>query len=229
MNFDEIIDRRGTQSAKWDKMEAIYGVPAGDGMPMWVADMDFRPPECVQDALTGHAGAWRLRLFRRRRRLSRRDPLVDEATRHGWEVEPDAHLDHPRAGQRHGAVRRHLDRAWRRRWCSSPPSTTPSPASSAPRAARSESWKCPLVDGPLRAGFRRLGRADDRPRADARPLLAAQSRRAGLDPGGAGARGRVRPAPRPDPGLGRDPPRPRPARPSPHSHGADRGRFATGW
>ena len=41
MNFDEIIDRHGTHSAKWDKMEALYGVPARDGIAMWVADMDF--------------------------------------------------------------------------------------------------------------------------------------------------------------------------------------------
>ena len=53
MNFDEIIDRVGSHSAKWDKMEALYGVPAKDGIAMWVADMDFRPPECVQRALQG--------------------------------------------------------------------------------------------------------------------------------------------------------------------------------
>ncbi len=51
MNFDEMIDRRGTHSAKWDKMEALYGVSPADGISMWVADMDFRPPQAVQDAL----------------------------------------------------------------------------------------------------------------------------------------------------------------------------------
>ena len=51
MNFDEVIDRHGTHSAKWDMMEKLYGVPAADGIAMWVADMDFRPPQCVQDAL----------------------------------------------------------------------------------------------------------------------------------------------------------------------------------
>ncbi|MCI2399740.1 MalY/PatB family protein [Aliiroseovarius subalbicans] len=53
MNFDEDIDRFGTHSVKWDMMEKIYGVPAKDGISMWVADMDFRPPACVQDALQG--------------------------------------------------------------------------------------------------------------------------------------------------------------------------------
>ena len=51
MNFDDIIDRRGTHSMKWDMMEPKYGVPADAGLPMWVADMDFRAPDCVQDAL----------------------------------------------------------------------------------------------------------------------------------------------------------------------------------
>ncbi len=53
MNFDEMIERRGTHSAKWDLMQPIYGVPAEDGISMWVADMDFRPPACIQDALQG--------------------------------------------------------------------------------------------------------------------------------------------------------------------------------
>ena len=51
MNFDEIIDRRGTHSDKWDMMEAKYGVSPEDGIAMWVADMDFRPPACVSAAL----------------------------------------------------------------------------------------------------------------------------------------------------------------------------------
>ena len=49
--FDEIIDRRGTHCAKWDMMEPLYGVSPRDGLAMWVADMDFRPPQVVQDAL----------------------------------------------------------------------------------------------------------------------------------------------------------------------------------
>ncbi len=53
MNFDKQIERRGTHSAKWDMMEQNYGVSADDGIAMWVADMDFRPPVCVQNALQG--------------------------------------------------------------------------------------------------------------------------------------------------------------------------------
>ena len=51
MNFDEKIERRRTHSDKWDMMESKYGVSSKDGIPMWVADMDFRPPECVQKAI----------------------------------------------------------------------------------------------------------------------------------------------------------------------------------
>ena len=51
MNFDEKIERRRTHSDKWDMMESKYGVSSKDGIPMWVADMDFRPPESVQKAI----------------------------------------------------------------------------------------------------------------------------------------------------------------------------------
>lgn len=51
MLFDEVIDRRGTHCSKWDMMETLYGVSPEDGISMWVADMDFRPPQCVQDAV----------------------------------------------------------------------------------------------------------------------------------------------------------------------------------
>lgn len=50
-DFDEIIDRVGTHCSKWDDMQASYGVSAQDGLAMWVADMDFRPPAAVQRAV----------------------------------------------------------------------------------------------------------------------------------------------------------------------------------
>ncbi|MBC7740193.1 MAG: pyridoxal phosphate-dependent aminotransferase [Candidatus Saccharibacteria bacterium] len=52
MEFDTQIDRFGTHSVKWDMMEPMFGVPASEGIAMWVADMEFRPPACVQRALT---------------------------------------------------------------------------------------------------------------------------------------------------------------------------------
>lgn len=42
-NFDQVIDRRGTDSIKWQWY--------GDALPVWVADMDFPAPEPVIAAL----------------------------------------------------------------------------------------------------------------------------------------------------------------------------------
>jgi cystathionine beta-lyase len=43
-NFDTLPDRRDTESLKWN-------VAAKDILPMWVADMDFRAPDAVTEAL----------------------------------------------------------------------------------------------------------------------------------------------------------------------------------
>ena len=51
MDFDEVIDRRGTHSSKWDTMEELYGVSPDSGLSMWVADMDFRAPKIIQEKL----------------------------------------------------------------------------------------------------------------------------------------------------------------------------------
>ena len=88
MNFDEVIDRHGTHSMKWDMMEAIYGVPAQDGISMWVADMDFRPPDCVQKALQGMLDHGLYGYYGDD--VSYRDAIrwwMQE--RHGWAVERD--------------------------------------------------------------------------------------------------------------------------------------------
>lgn len=45
MDFDEIIDRSGTSSVKWERYRGK------DILPLWVADMDFRSPPAVVDAL----------------------------------------------------------------------------------------------------------------------------------------------------------------------------------
>ncbi|MDB6176783.1 PatB family C-S lyase [Paracoccus sp. Z330] len=86
-DFDEKIDRVGTRCAKWDDMEAAFGVSAADGgLAMWIADMDFRPPEVVQRAVEataahgiyGYPGA--------------HAPYLDSIrwwmkNRHGWEID----------------------------------------------------------------------------------------------------------------------------------------------
>ena len=51
-DFDRVIDRRGTHASKWDMMAKLSGIAAADGIPMWVADMDFAAPPGVTEALT---------------------------------------------------------------------------------------------------------------------------------------------------------------------------------
>jgi cystathionine beta-lyase len=45
----KFIDRRGTDSAKWDALNSQFGDP--DLLAMWVADMDFKEAPCITDAL----------------------------------------------------------------------------------------------------------------------------------------------------------------------------------
>jgi len=88
-DFDELIDRRGTHSAKWDTMEKNYGVSASDGIAMWVADMDFRPPPCVQQAVERMASHGVYGYFGDDRTNS--DAIRWwMKTRHGWEVASEA-------------------------------------------------------------------------------------------------------------------------------------------
>ena len=87
-DFDTIIDRLGTGNEKWDNMEERYGVSPGDGIPMWVADMEFRPPPEVNEAIYeaaahgihGYPGGL----------TSYHEAIVNwMERRHGWEIEPD--------------------------------------------------------------------------------------------------------------------------------------------
>ena len=52
-NFDEIIDRTQTDSVKWSINEQLFG--RKDVLSMWVADMDFRAPEPVVQAIVARA------------------------------------------------------------------------------------------------------------------------------------------------------------------------------
>ena len=86
MDFDTVIPRHGTHSVKWDQMEAMYGVPARDGIAMWVADMDFRPPACVQNAVQKMLDHGVYGYF------GNDGPYLDAvqwwmANRHGWQID----------------------------------------------------------------------------------------------------------------------------------------------
>lgn len=53
MNFDKIIDRKNTNAIKVD-LATHRGKPS-DVLPLWVADMDFKAPKCVQNEIKAKA------------------------------------------------------------------------------------------------------------------------------------------------------------------------------
>jgi cystathionine beta-lyase len=48
-DFDTVVDRFGTSSVKWDFQEKFTGMTGL--LPLWVADMDFRVPPDIMDAI----------------------------------------------------------------------------------------------------------------------------------------------------------------------------------
>ncbi len=83
-DFDELLERRGTDSVKWDGVRDVWG--RDELLPLWVADMDFRTPPFVMDALQRQLSGGVLGYTR---------PCADWAPaicdwllrRHGWQVE----------------------------------------------------------------------------------------------------------------------------------------------
>jgi cystathionine beta-lyase len=88
-DFDEPIDRRHTHAMKWDMMEALYGISPKDGIAMWVADMDFRPPPAVNAALAA-AVAHGVHGYFGDDRDYKAAVTGWMARRHRWEVDPAA-------------------------------------------------------------------------------------------------------------------------------------------
>lgn len=81
-DFDEIIDRRSTQSTKWHHYDE-------DVLPMWVADMDFRSPPAVIRALRERVEHGVFGYERYAPDLP--ELIVDRLARvFDWHVEPDA-------------------------------------------------------------------------------------------------------------------------------------------
>ena len=88
MSFDTLIARIGTNCCKWDLLEPLYGLSPDEGLAMWVADMEFRPPQVVQEALEkmlahgvyGYFGDDRAYLSAIQWWMK---------TRHGWDVAPE--------------------------------------------------------------------------------------------------------------------------------------------
>ena len=89
IDFDEPINRYGTNSNKWDGMAAITDVTDPDGIAMWVADMDFRAADVLQEATAGLLDKANYGYFTG-------DDSMKEAVswwmreRHGWDADPQA-------------------------------------------------------------------------------------------------------------------------------------------
>ena len=80
-DFDTPVDRRGTDSQKWQKYAG------SDVLPLWVADMDFRSPPEVISAL--HARVEHGVFGYARPTSSTVDAIVGAlSTRYGWNIEP---------------------------------------------------------------------------------------------------------------------------------------------
>jgi cysteine-S-conjugate beta-lyase len=82
-NFDEIVPRHNTSCVKYDLLDHFFGSP--DLIPLWVADMDFKTPDFVVNAVKERASH---EIYG----YSIRPPSYDEAIinwfkrRHNWEI-----------------------------------------------------------------------------------------------------------------------------------------------
>jgi len=82
-NFDQVIDRRSTDSVKWACNERLFGDK--DVISMWVADMDFGVPEPVIQAIRKRAehGIYGYAMCS----LSYCEAIINwMRKRHGWEI-----------------------------------------------------------------------------------------------------------------------------------------------
>ncbi len=85
-DFDKWIDRKGTDSVKYDLTRIIFGTE--DLLPMWVADMDFEVPDFIREAIServnhpvyGYT-------FRPRRFFETAADWIQR--RHAWDTDPD--------------------------------------------------------------------------------------------------------------------------------------------
>ncbi|MGD8352559.1 MAG: MalY/PatB family protein [Pseudomonadota bacterium] len=87
-DFDTVIDRRGTGNEKWDGMKERYGVSPDDGLAMWVADMEFRPPPEVNEAII-HAAEHGIHGYPGGLSSYHNAVISWMGRRHGWEIEAD--------------------------------------------------------------------------------------------------------------------------------------------
>ena len=86
-DFNQPVERRGTDSYKWDDNERLFG--RADVLPFWVADMDFATPEPILDAIRARTGHPVLGYHVRSERYYE---AIENwfRTRHDWDIPRDS-------------------------------------------------------------------------------------------------------------------------------------------
>ena len=80
-DFDELIDRSGTWSMRWERYAGR------DAIPLWVADTDFRAPPAVLEAFAGRVAHGVFGYTETPREL--REAIVERMhALYGWRIEP---------------------------------------------------------------------------------------------------------------------------------------------
>lgn len=84
-NFDEEIDRRGTETIKYERAKMLFGTD--DLMALWVADMDFRTGPFIFDAIKKRSDQGVLGYTMPSVQYT--ESIVQwQASHHQWQVEP---------------------------------------------------------------------------------------------------------------------------------------------
>ena len=87
-DFDTVHTRLGTDSEKWQKYAGAVSASGSDILPMWVADMDFRAPPAILDALQRRVAHGIFGYGRPTR--DDVDAVVNALhARHGWKISPE--------------------------------------------------------------------------------------------------------------------------------------------
>ena len=85
-DFDEIIPRQNTASVKYDLLQKYFG--KDNLLPMWVADMDFRTPDFIVNAVKERASH---EIYGYSFRTEKYDEALIGwfACRHGWKIDKE--------------------------------------------------------------------------------------------------------------------------------------------
>ena len=85
-NFDEIVQRKHTDCLKYDNLKEMFGTE--EVLPMWIADMDFKTPDFIVDAIRNRLSH---ELLGYSYICKRWRPAIQGwvLRRYGWQVEAD--------------------------------------------------------------------------------------------------------------------------------------------